>query len=47
MFYNLQIYYDSVEFQESLWDICLHTNLIYICVGSLKFPGLLGYYSMN
>lgn len=47
MFYSLQIYYDSVDFQEPLWDFYSHTNDIYICVGSLKFPDLLGYERMH
>lgn len=47
MFYNLQIYHDSVEFQESVWDFFSPTNGIYVCVGSLNFLDLIGYYSMN
>lgn len=47
MFYSLQIYYDSVDFQEPLRDFYSHTNDIYICVGSLKFPDLLGYERMH
>lgn len=43
MFYSLQICYDSVDFQESLWDFYSHTNDIYICGGSLKFPDVLVY----
>lgn len=31
---------------KNLW-FCSHTNYTYICVNSLNFPDLLGYYSMS